>query len=185
MTKGREKFTESIKKLLGDSFKYKDFSNDPELEGLGTTSFEPYDDDKGGKLPTPRDNDDEADPDTYDQYVGAKVVLPIGDVMMNAKVHGRKHQVDGTLLGKAHANPILDTRTYEVEFADGQRIELPVNVIAENMFAQCNSEGNQYLLLAGIVDHRKESSAVEKKAMYIKHRSNCSHANHQGLEHVP
>jgi hypothetical protein len=39
------------------------------------------------------------------------------------------------------------------------------------MFAQCNSEGNQYLLLAGIVDHRKESSAVEKKGMYIKHRS--------------
>ena len=28
------------------------------------------------------------------------------------------------------------------------------------------------MLLAGIVDHRKESSAVEKKDMYIKHGSN-------------
>jgi hypothetical protein len=49
-----------------------------------------------------------------------------------------------------------------VEFADGQRTELAANVIAENMFAQCDSEGNQYLLLAGIVDHRKDNSAVEK-----------------------
>ena len=31
-----------------------------------------------------QDNDKEADPDTYDQYVGAKVVLPMGDTIMNA-----------------------------------------------------------------------------------------------------
>ena len=40
------------------------------------------------------------------------------------------------------------------------------------MFAQCDSEGNQYLLLAGIVDHRKDSSAVEKNDMYIIQGSN-------------
>ena len=171
MTKERNKFDESVEKLLGDSFKYEDFSNDPELESLGTPSFEPYEDDEGRPVRTPED-DDEADPDTYDQYVGAEVVLPIGDKMMNAKVRGRKRQSDGTLRGKAHSNPILDTRTYEVEFADGQRTELAANVIAENMFAQCDSEGNQYLLLAGIVDHRKDNSAVEKKDMYIKQGSN-------------
>ena len=171
MTKERSKFDESVEQLLGDSFKYEDFSNDPELESLGTPSFEPYEDDEGRPVRTPED-DDEADPDTYDQYVGAEVVLPIGDKMMNAKVRRRKRQSDGTLRGKAHSNPILDTRTYEVEFADGQRTELAANVIAENMFAQCDSEGNQYLLLAGIVDHRKDSSAVEKKDMYIKQGSN-------------
>ena len=96
-----------------------------------------------------------ADPDTYDQYVGAEVELPKGDVPMNAKVHGRTRQADGTLLGKAHANPILDTRTYEVEFADGHW-----------------SKGNQYLLLAGIINHSKDSSAVEKSDMYIKRGSN-------------
>jgi hypothetical protein len=90
--------------------------------------------------------------------------------MMNAKVCGRKcHSDGGTLLGKAQPNPILDTRTYEVEFADGQKTELAANVIAENMFAQCDSEGNQYPLLAGIVDHKRDSSAVEKKDMYIEH----------------
>jgi hypothetical protein len=45
-------------------------------------------------------------------------------------------------------------------------------VIAENMFAQFDNEGNQYLLLAGIVDHRKDNSAVEKKDMYFKQGSN-------------
>ncbi len=55
-----------------------------------------------------------------------------------------------------------------MEFADGRRTELAANMIAENMFAQCNSEGKQYLLLARIVDHRKDNYAVEKKDMYIK-----------------
>ena len=173
MTKEREKFNESTEKSLGDSFKYEDFSSDPELEDLGTPSFEPYEDDDGPPAPAPTpEDDDEADPDSNDQYVGAEVVLPIGDTMMNAKVRGRKHQSNGALLDRAHSNPILDTRTYEVEFADGQTTELAANVIAENMFAQCDSEGNQYLLLAGIVDHRKDNSAVEKKDMYFKHGSN-------------
>jgi hypothetical protein len=49
MTRERKKFDESITKLFGDSFKYEDFTNDPELEDLGTPSYEPYeDDDEGG-----------------------------------------------------------------------------------------------------------------------------------------
>jgi hypothetical protein len=59
-----------------------------------------------------------------------------------------------------------------VEFSDGQLTELAANVIAENMFAQCDNKGNQYLLLAGIVDHRKDSSAIEKSDMNIKRGSN-------------
>jgi hypothetical protein len=84
MTKEREKFTTSIEKLFGVSFKYKDFSNDPELESLGTPSCDPYEDSEGGQPPAIQDEDNEADPDTYDQYVGAEVVLPMGDTMMNA-----------------------------------------------------------------------------------------------------
>jgi hypothetical protein len=37
----------------------------------------------------------------------------------------------------------------------------------------CDVEGNQYLLLAGIVvDHRKDASALDRADMYIKHGSN-------------
>jgi hypothetical protein len=107
-------FNESLELVLGDSFKYEDFSNDPELESLGTPLFEPYEDDKGGQIPAPCDDNDEADPDTYDQYVDAEVVIPKGDAMMNAKVCGQKRQAEVTLLGKAHANPILNTRTFEL-----------------------------------------------------------------------
>ncbi len=111
---------------------------------METPSFEPYNDDKGNAISTTPDDDGKADPDTYDQHVGAEVVLPIGDTMMIAKVRGRKRQLDATLMGKAHSNPILDTRTYEVKLMDGQKAELAANVIAQNVFAQCDSKGNQY-----------------------------------------
>ena len=46
------------------------------------------------------------------------------------------------------------------------------SIIAENMYAQCDSEGNQYLLLKEIVDWRKDDTAVAKEDMYINHGSN-------------
>ena len=39
-------------------------------------------------------------------------------------------------------------------------------------YAMCDLEGKQYLLLAGIVDHRKEDLAINKTDAYIKHGSN-------------
>ena len=99
MTKEREKYNESVEVKLGESFKYEDFASDPELEDLGTPYYKTYEDDDDQPVHAPVD-DDNADPDTYDQYVGAEVVLPIGDRMMNAKVRGRKRQADGTVMGK-------------------------------------------------------------------------------------
>ena len=71
-----------------------------------------------------------------------------------------------------HANPILDTRTYEVEFPDGQTAKYSANIIAENMYAQCDAEGNQYLLLKEIVDWKKSSSATAPADMYVTRGSN-------------
>jgi DUF917 family protein len=92
--------------------------------------------------------------------------------MLSAKVRGLKRALDGILTGKANQNPILDTRTYDVEFPDGQMAEISANVIAQNMYAMCDLEENQYLLLAGIVDHRKEEAALDRADMYVKHGSN-------------
>jgi hypothetical protein len=91
---------------------------------------------------------------------------------MSGKVRGRKRMADGSLIGKSNTNPILDTRTFEVEFPDGQTAELAANVIAQNMYAMCDIEGNQYLLLEGIVDHRKDDSALDCVDMYIQRGSN-------------
>ena len=57
-------------------------------------------------------------------------------------------------------NPLLDTREYEVEFPDGSIDILSTNTIAENLYSQVDQEGNSYAVLSGIVDHRKDNSAV-------------------------
>ena len=68
--------------------------------------------------------------------------------------------LDSEPSGRAHANPLFDTQEYEVEFADGTREKYQANIIAKNMFAQVDSEGNQYLLLKEITDHRSDNSAI-------------------------
>jgi hypothetical protein len=92
--------------------------------------------------------------DTYDQYVGAHVMVPIGDEIQSGKVVGRKRELDGTVRGRANANSMLDTRTYEIEFPYGHSDEYTANMIAENMYAQCDIEGRQYNLMEGIIDHK-------------------------------
>jgi hypothetical protein len=56
---------------------------------------------------------EENDVDTYDQYVGAHVRVPIGDKIRSGKVVQRKQELDGNVRGRANANSVLDTRTYE------------------------------------------------------------------------
>ena len=47
----------------------------------------------------------------------------------------------GNVMGRAHKNPTLDTRMYQVEFTGGKVTELTTNVIAESMYTQCNADG--------------------------------------------
>jgi hypothetical protein len=118
------------------------------------------------------DNLDEYDVDTYDQYMGASVQLSIGDKVQTGKVTGRKRGLDGVARGKASANPILDTRTYNVKFPDGRSEDYTANVIANNMYAQCDEEGHHLLMLQDIVGHKTDGHAVERSDMYIKVGSN-------------
>jgi hypothetical protein len=67
---------------------------------------------------------------------------------------------------------MLDTITYEIEFPDGHSDEYTANVIAENMYAQCDIEGRQYNLMEGIIDHKTDGHAVAPDDMYIKHGRN-------------
>ena len=39
-------------------------------------------------------------------------------------------------MGRAHANPIVDTRLCQVKFTGGEVTELTTNVIAKSMYAQ-------------------------------------------------
>ena len=61
----------------------------------------------------------------------------------------------------------MDTHSYKVEFPDGDVDEFTENVIAENMFSQCDDAGNQYRLMSGIVDHKSNDKAISKSDRYV------------------
>jgi hypothetical protein len=87
---------------------------------------------------------------------------------MSGKFKRQKTEHDGTLKGMEHPNPIHDTCTFEVGFPDGEVAEYSVNIIAENMYTQCDAEGNQYLLLNEIIDWRKDNSTtVARDDIYV------------------
>ena len=108
-------------------------------------------------------------PEFNDQYVGASILLPRGSTSARGKVKSRKRNSDGNLVGKADSNPIKDTRTYEVEFPDGEVAELTANAIAEAMYATCDDDGNEYLLFDDIVDHKKSNKALTHETQPFSH----------------
>jgi hypothetical protein len=91
---------------------------------------------------------------------------------LSGKILRCKRELDGTMRGRANANPMLDTRTYEIEFPDGRSDEYTANVIAENMYAQCDIESRQYNLMEGIIEHRTDVHAIARAEMYINHGIN-------------
>jgi hypothetical protein len=115
---------------------------------------------------------DAFDHQMYDQYISAEVLLPKGDILLPAKVIGRKHDRDGNPLGIGHSNPLLDTRIYEVQFPDGHTEEFTANTIAENIYSQVDTEGNQFLLLDEITDHKRDGSAIAMDDKWIQRGSN-------------
>ena len=58
----------------------------------------------------------------------------------------------GTPIGVCHKNPLLDTIKYELAFDDGETISYGYNVITDNIYSQCDGEGNLvWISLAGLV----------------------------------
>ena len=49
---------------------------------------------------------------------------------------------------------------YLVQFYDGEVTELMDNVISAQMYAQCDPDGNMYVILNDLTDHRKSSNAL-------------------------
>ena len=85
-----------------------------------------------------------------DRYLGAKVLLPQGGKMLEAKVMSRKRTSDGkTLVRTQNPNPLLDTRLYQVEFPDGGVGEFTTNAIAESLYSNVDKDGYDLGLLDG------------------------------------
>jgi hypothetical protein len=172
--KERQEFDIAIEEKFGSAMNKDDFQDDPDYADFVTPTFECYEDDEvpPSNMPDIDDIKKEHDVNTYDQYIGARGRVPIGNEIKSGKVIRRKRELDGTVRGRANANPMLDTRNYEIEFPVGRSDEYTANVIADNMYAQCDIEGSQFNLMEGIIDHRTDGHAVAPADMYVKHGSN-------------
>ena len=155
----RKAFDVKIEGVLGPDLNPEDLPEDE------TPEYERYEDDMVEGTPTIER--DEHDSNAVDMYLKAEVTLPIAGEMLTGKVERRKRDANGNLIGTANANPILDTRMYHVSFPDGREAEYAANVIAENMLSMCDEEGNQFLLLRYITDHKKENDALSKDDAYL------------------
>ena len=108
-------------------------------------------------------------PEVNDQYLGVSILLPRGSVSSQGKFKLTKRNTEGNLVSQADPNPIMDTRTYKVEFPDREVAELTANTIAEALYALCDDNGNKYLLFNCIVDHKKNDKALTNKTQSMSH----------------
>jgi hypothetical protein len=130
----RCKFDESIEQNLGPAalpqdFPSKDFTPDPAYFD-NTNAINP---DYG---------DAEIMPKIGDNYLTTELMLPKGGMMVKGCVTACKHDWDGNPVGRANDSPILDTRSYLVNFDDGNQTELTANIIAESLYLQCDLDSN-------------------------------------------
>ena len=104
----------------------------------------------------------------FDNYIHANLLLDVGGEKLQGRVIKRAKGPDGAKKGRAHPNPMFDTRSYLVEFKDGSVSEYTANIIAENIYSQVDKEGRSFAILQEISGHRKEpGTAVEPAEAYI------------------
>jgi hypothetical protein len=115
-----EEFDIDIENKFGVSMNENDFKDDPDYADFVTPIYDSHEDDEfpPSKIPDIDDVKNKDDVDTYGQYVGSHMRVPIGDELRTGKVFRRKREPDGTVRGRDNTNSMLDTRTYEIEFPD-------------------------------------------------------------------
>ena len=89
-------------------------------------------------------------------------MLPRGGESARATIIGRIKDAHGRPIGERDPNPIHDTRYYDVQFLDGSVESYATNMIAENLYAQVDQEGNAFNTFKAIVGHRSDKTAVKR-----------------------
>jgi hypothetical protein len=116
----------------------------------------PNDEEYGDMLQDPKPDID--DIEIYNKYLNSEFVVDRGGEQVRAKVIKRARSDSGYPIGTAHVNPMLDTREYECVTDDGTVERYTANMIAENIFAQCDDEGKRYTILDEIIEHAKDGN---------------------------
>ena len=139
-----------------------------ERDTAKTPTYDPYDIHSVEPIP----DIDDATPEYQDQYIGAEVSVPLQGTLTAGKVKRRTRTEAGELFGKANDNPVLDTRSYDVEFPDGTINSYTANIIAINMLGQCDKDGNTVKIMDSIVDHKTNGSEVQYEDRFVKRGNN-------------
>jgi hypothetical protein len=163
----RRVFDETIANHLGPNATDQDFP----AEDL-TPDYNFYDDDHDLD---PSHSDLEVTPEMGDTYLNTEISVPRGETLMKGCVTSWNRDKDGNPVGMANANPILDMPEYTFTFNDGDETMLNANLIAEAMYAQCNPNGNQYVLLYSIIDHRQLDAAMRPSGQKVVQSDGRTH----------
>ena len=100
--------------------------------------------------------------------MNAEILVQAEEGKVSGKVIKRVFSPDGKVAGKYDNNPYLNSIMYEVELADGRIKEYGVNIIAEKMLTQVDSDGFSLSLMEGIIDYKHDDSvAIPKTDKYI------------------
>ena len=164
-----EEFNEAVNRRLDDT----NFRLEDDITGL---RLDDINDDDGAfddpNIPTDKeygdmkfeskpDMDDDDGAEFFDNYIGAEITVQRGDALSRARVKKRtRDDSTGNLVGKRHVNPYMSTASYEVEFPDGELDSYTANQIAENLYSQCDADGNMHLVITEISDHKRGNDAI-------------------------
>ncbi len=80
--------------------------------------------------------------------------------MVYGTVKACKWDLDGNPISCQFNNPILDTHLYDVKFPDGEVTPLTANSTVQAMYAQCNIDRNECLLLECLINIQKDHTAI-------------------------
>ena len=112
--------------------------------------------------------EDVFEPEVFDNYLNMELALDRHDDGPEfAQATGRLRDKDGCPIGTASKNSILDTRMYEVEYVDGHKAAMDANVIASNLFAQVDQDGQLFALFDKIIDTRTDGNQIKKVDAFI------------------
>ncbi len=105
-----------------------------------------------------------------------------GNTFAWGTVISHKYNLEGNIICHAHDNPILDTLFYDVQFENGNVTALTANAIAKTMYAQCNPDSNEYILLDElIVFNCMEDALTLDKQQITVCVNTCQHKFTKGL----
>ena len=122
--------------------------------------------------PAVKELDEEFTPDLYDNYVNMQLTLDRGgDDTKISRADKIPRDAKCRPIGVDNDNPILDLRIYEVEYCDGYVAAISANVVADNLFAQVDQEGNIFVMIDSIIDTITDGTQTLQQYAFVISKS--------------